>query len=311
MTQSLDVSVVVESYNLAEGTSAVERFRLARAAASRMLAVFGAGELLVTDAAGDPAVAELLDREFPRARLVDARGLGYDEAKYKAAVEAASKYVVFLDGDCVPNDQWLRAHLEALRAGAHATTGVTRYDGGWRSAVESILDFGFMFPPRARWVDCYGSNNSGFRRDTLIATPPPQGPMRCTCYAHARELKRRGTPVRLVPDAKTRHEPQPLVAERYRQGFDTIASCWIDTSLPEARLLRLGVAAAPLFYARAVVNDWRRLLQSRRELGLASWQAVVSLPLFPLLRLIDLAGMVRALAPGGRASGVGLKAAAK
>ena len=305
----MSVSLVVESYNLAEG-SAVDRFRLALASATQMLEDHGGGELLVTDV-GDPTVAELLDREFPAARRVEARGLGYDEAKFKAAVEATSDVVVYLDGDCVPQPGWLDAHVEALRNGAHATTGLTRYDGGWRGAVESVLDFGFMLPARERVVDCYGSNNSGFRRETLLAVPQPDGPMRCRCYAHAQELRRRGMPVKLVPRARTRHERQPLVRERYRQGFDAVAACWVDRSLPEARLLRLRVFAAPLFYARAVANDWRRVLVGRRDLDLATWQAVASLPVFPLLRLIDLAGMVRALAPGGRTSGVGLDAAAK
>jgi hypothetical protein len=85
----------------------------------------------------------------------------------------------------------------------------------------------------------------------------------------------------------------------------------VNPRLRAAPLLRLGPLAAPLFYGRAVTRDWQRVLVGRRELGLARWQAVASLPVFPLLRLIDVVGMVRALAPGGRTSRVGLKAAAK
>jgi hypothetical protein len=305
-----DVSVVVESYNLAEG-SALERFRLALQAAAGMLEAHGSGELLVTDAAGDGTVAELLEREFPGARLVDAQGLGYDEAKLKAAAEASSEFVVYLDGDCIPTGGWLEAHLAALRDGAHATTGYTRYEGGWRGAIETVLDFGFVLPAQDRIAECYTSNNAGFRRSTLLEVPHPAGPMRCRCYAHAQELRRRGTPVRMVPGAQTHHERQPLVDERFRQGFDAIAACWVNPRLRAAPLLRLGPLAAPLFYGRAVTRDWQRVLVGRRELGLARWQAVASLPVFPLLRLIDVVGMVRALAPGGRTSRVGLKAAAK
>jgi hypothetical protein len=305
-----DVTVVVESYNLAEG-SALERFRLALQAAAGALEAHGDGELLVTDAAGDGTLAELLDREFPGARLVEAHGLGYDEAKLKAAAEASSEFVVYLDGDCIPIEGWLEAHLAGLRSGAHATTGFTRYEGGWRGAIESVLDFGFVLPARDRVAQCYTSNNAGFRRSTLLEIPHPEGPMRCRCYAHAQELLKRGMPVRMVPGAETHHERQPLVDERFRQGFDAVAACWVNPGLREAPLLKLGPLAAPLFYGRAVLNDWRRVLIGRRELGLATWQAFASLPAFPLLRLIDLAGMVRALAPGGRTSGVGLKAAAK
>jgi glycosyltransferase involved in cell wall biosynthesis len=303
-----DVSIIVESYNHAEGASGLERLRIALEAATKMLEEHGNGTLLVTDASDDREVAAWLTREFPHAQIVDAGGLDYDEAKLEAARLAEGDIVLFLDGDCIPEPGWLQAHVAAIQLGHHATTGFTRYDGGWRGAVESVLDFGFMLPPADREVGCYGSNNAGFRRVTLLEVPQPPGAMRCRCYPHAQELMRRGTPVRQVPGAKTRHERQPLVEERYRQGFDSIAACWVDPALPEARLLRLGVFSAPLFYARAVRLDWQRVFAGRRDLGLARWQVAAALPLFPLLRLIDLAGMVRALAPGGRTSGVGLKA---
>ena len=303
-----DVTVVIESYNHAEGSSGLDRLRIALDAATHMLEEHGNGALLVTDAAGDGDVPRLLEREFPRARVVDAVGLGYDEAKLEAARQAESDLVVYLDGDCIPSPGWLQEHVAALEAGHHATAGFTRYDGGWRGAVESVLDFGFMLPPGDRVIGCYGSNNVGFRRQTLLDVPQPPGKMRCRCYAHAQDLLRRGMPVWMVPKARTSHERQPMVEERYRQGFDMVASCWVDPALREARLLRVGVLAAPLFYGRAVLLDWRRILTAHRHLGLARWQAVASLPVFPLLRLIDLAGIVRALSPGGRTSGVGLKA---
>jgi hypothetical protein len=302
-----DVTVVVESYNHAEGSSGLDRLRIALEAATQMLERHGNGALLVTDAAGERELTEFLEREFPSARVVDAVGLGYDEAKLEAAVQAESEFVLYLDGDCIPEPGWLEAHLSALAAGHHATTGFTRYDGGWRGAVESVLDFGFMLPAGDRLAECYSSNNAGFLRETLLEVPQPPGAMRCRCYAHAQELIRRGRPVRMVPEAKTFHERQPLVAERYRQGFDAVAACWVNPALPEVRLLRLGVFAAPLFYARAVLLDWQRVLTAREDLELARWQSIASLPLFPLLRLIDLAGMVRALGPGGRTSGVGLR----
>ena len=303
-----DVTIVVESYNHAEGSSGLERLRLALDAATKMLDEHGNGALFVTDAAPGGEVAAWVGREFPNARIIDAVGLDYDEAKLEAARQAESEVVLFLDGDCIPAPGWLEAHLAAFAAGHSATTGFTRYDGGWRGAVESVLDFGFMLPPGDRVIGCYGSNNAGFRRETLLEVPQPPGAMRCRCYAHAQELMRRGTPVRMVPAAKTSHERQPLVEERYRQGFDVVAACWVNPSLREARLLKLGLFAAPLFYARSVLLDWRRVLAAGQHLGLARWQALVSLPLFPLLRLIDLAGMARALGPGGKTSGVGLKA---
>jgi hypothetical protein len=303
-----EVSVVVESYTHGEG-SGLERVTQALRAATAMVDAHGAGEVLVADSSADPALAQLLEREFPNARRVDASGLGYDEAKLLAAEQARGTYVLYLDGDCIPSDGWLEHHLAALRAGRAATGGFTRYDGGFLGAIGSVLDFGFLLPVENRALDCFAFNNSGFRRDVMLAAPPPDGQMRCRCYAHAQLLRRRGQPVWMAPEARVRHERQPFFRERYRQGFDMIAARWVDPELPGARLLRLGPLAAPIFYAH-VVRDWQRLVGSRRDLELAWWQVLPAVVLASLSRLVDLAGMVRALAPGGRESGVGMEAIA-
>jgi glycosyltransferase involved in cell wall biosynthesis len=299
-----NVSVVVESYTHGEGSS-LARVTVALEAATSMGSDV---EVLVADSSGDPALVQLLENRFPAVRRCDATGLGYDEAKMKAAAAARGEYVLYLDGDCIPAPGWLEHHLRALRGGADATGGFTRYDGDFVGAVESVLDFGFMLPAKRRVLDCYAFNNSGFRRDVLLAKPVPPGPLRCRCYPHAQLLRRSGSPVRMVPEARVRHERQPFFRERFRQGYDMVAAGWADPALREGRLARLRLAGAPLFYGRAVVNDWRRLAAGRRDLGLRAWEVPAAAALLPVLRLVDLAGIVRALAPGGRESGVGLEA---
>jgi glycosyltransferase involved in cell wall biosynthesis len=301
-----EVSVVVESYNHAEG-SALGRFALALESATELVGRHGDGEVLVADSSGDNDLVELLERRFPHVRRVDAKGLGYDRAKMRAAEDARGRFVIYLDGDCVPDPAWLERHLDGLRDGAHATSGLTRYEGGFLAALEGVMDFGFLLPEAPRALACYASNNTGFRRELLLETPVPEGPMRCTCYAHAQLLLRRGTPVRMAPGARVTHERQAFFPERYRRGFDLVAACWVNPSLPETRLLRLGVLATPFFYLREVVNDLRRLRAGHRELGIRRWQLPVAAMLLPALRLADVPGIVRALAPGGRESGVGLQ----
>jgi Glycosyl transferase family 2 len=301
-----EVSVVVESYTHGEG-SGLDRVTQALRAATSMVDEHGAGEVLVADSSADPALGELLAREFPRVRRVDAAGVGYDEAKVLAAEQARGTYVLYLDGDCIPSERWLEHHLAALRSGRAATGGFTRYDGGFLGAIGSVLDFGFLLPVEPRVLDCYAFNNSGFRRDVMLAAPPPYGQMRCRCYAHAQRLRRRGQSVWMVPEARVRHERQPFFRERYRQGFDMVAARWVDPALPGARLLKAGPLAAPIFYGH-VIRDWQRLVGSRRDLELKWWQLVPAALLAALSRLVDLAGMLRALAPGGRESGVGREA---
>jgi glycosyl transferase family 2 len=300
------VSIVVESYTHGKGAS-VDRVALALEAAHGMIEGHGSGEVLVADSSADPALGALLRERFPKARRIDAGGLGYDEAKMKAAGEADGEIVLYLDGDCIPGPGWFERHVGALQDGAVATGGFTRYDGGFLGGVESIMDFGFLLPAGHRPLACYAFNNSGFNRELLMDKPVPEGPMRCRCYAHAQLLLKAGTPMQMVPEATVRHERQPFLRERFRQGFDLVAAAWTDPDLPDRYLLRLSVLSAPLFYARAVANDLRRLAVGWQDLGLRAWQIPPAALMLPLFRLVDLAGILRALAPGGRRSGVGLK----
>lgn len=297
MKNDLPVSLIVEGYNYSE-EGGLDRFRQALAAAVRMQQEGIVDEVLLIDTAGQAEIFDLL-RDFPTVARVEAIGLSYDDAKARAAEQSIGEYVLYLDGDCLPSPGWAEAHLAALIGGeAEATGGFTRYDGGFLSAVCTILDFGFLLPRKPRRIGCYASNNSGFKRSVLLSIPTVQEGLRCNCYAHAQFLQRAGHPVLLVPRAEVRHAVTPFYKERFRQGFDAVGACWINPSLTETRFLRLGVFAAPLFYGVAVWRDFRRALSGYRDLDLAVPQLLLALPLFPLFRLVDFAGMLRALLAG-------------
>lgn len=294
-TEEIEATIVVESYTHSEGGD-FDRLSHVLRAATRMAQENGNARVFVTDVEGSEALLKLLSSDFPQAERVDALGLSYDEAKTKAAQQAKSRFIVYLDGDCLPQGDWLERHLEVLRSGkAQATGGFTRYDGGFYASVCSVMDFGFLLPRRERTLSCYASNNSGFVREMLVKSPVPDGPMRCRCYAHAQLLKRQKTPVRLVPNAVVLHEVQPFYVERFRQGYDAVAACWTDPSLPETPWLKLGPLAALPLYARNVLLDWRRLQSGRRDLKLKKWQITPAMALYPLFRLVDFAGMLSAL----------------
>lgn len=292
----IEFSIAVETFTWIEGGD-TERFFRALGAAVAM-AEGDRGEVLLIDVAGFPDLLEEVTRRHPSVRRVEAVGMGYDHAKMKAAREARGTYVLYLDGDCLPQPGWKEAFLAKLRAGAPAVGGFTRYDGGYRAALESIMDFGALYPCEERVLECYAFNNSGFDREVMLATPAGSPYLRCACYLHAQELKRKGTPMIMVPEALVLHEQQPFVRERTRQGFDRVAAAWADPQVREVRWLRGRLPAAVLFYAMDVLLDWRRLARARRPLGLsyAAWLSMF--PLFPFMRLIDLWGTLRAFAGG-------------
>ena len=303
--QEIEFSIIVETYNFDEGGEK-ERLRKVLRAAVGMLFDGGRGELLVADSCGDSEIDKIIAVECPGAKKISAVALGYDDAKMLAAKAAAGRYILYLDGDCLPEPNWHLHLLNVLRAGKTiACGGYTRYDGGFYAALTSIMDFGFMYPVTERDLDCYASNNCGFAREALEKYPFPGAKMRCSCYYHAQCFLRNNLPMRLVPAARVKHEVQPLIRERTRQGYDTVAACWTDPMLYSARWLKLGLLSVPLFYFQAVSRDWQRLLSARHELKIDALQMLVMIVLFPLLRLIDIVGMVHAFMTGPREGGWG------
>jgi glycosyltransferase involved in cell wall biosynthesis len=297
MTTQTEFTIVTETFNLAEGTelSSLKRsFDVANAIAGQVPG--GLAEVLLADVDGRPEIDRIL-ADYPRTRKVDCQGLGYDAAKNRAAHAARGEFVVFLDGDCVPEPGWIDALLEPLRAGrALASCGFTRYEGRFWGAIQTVLDFGFLLPLKARSIGCYPSNNWAVRRTEIVAQPIPENDvLRCSCYIHAQALIRRGTPIEFAPRAVTTHDLPSFWSERLRRGYDFVAACWVDPSLPEARHLRYGLFAAPRFYADNVALDWKRLRRSWRELGFTRGQRVLAFVLLPILRLVDVVGIVRAL----------------
>lgn len=286
-------TIILESYNLSEGSNR-DRFRRAVQAAVAMCDE-GNGRVLIADAYGSTELADLLRHEFPKVVHVVAPGESYDEAKAKAVQAASSPYLLFLDGDCLPEPGWQIRLLEGLKQGHVGCGGYTRYEGGFLAAIMSVMDFGFFYPLASRPLKCYASNNCGFEASLLKAVPVPHGKLRCRCYYHAQRLLRRDTPVWFVPEARVLHELPPVIRERTRQGYDMIAACWADPKLREARWLRIGIFSIPLFYVQSILLDVRRVVLGRRDLELPHWQLPLALACFPFFRLLDVIGMCRAL----------------
>jgi glycosyltransferase involved in cell wall biosynthesis len=301
MSESLpEISLVTETFNLDEGQG-IEPTRQALFRLCEMARVHGNAEVILADSMPPNLLVASLLQQFRQVRHVNRPGLGYEGIKNVAASEAKGTYVVYLDSDCLPlSRDWLDTLLQPLRQGkADAATGLTRYRGdSLLHRVTEILDFGFVIADAAENVGCYTSNNCAFVRRLRVELPAPDGAMRCTCYAHAQLLLRRGFPMRRVAEAVVQHELPPVFKERWRRGYDLVAACWVNPTLPETRWLRLGVLASPLFLWANLRVDWRRLAEVRAANGWNGGHLFAARTLAIALRLIDLGGIFRALAFG-------------
>jgi len=228
-------------------------------------------------------------------------GAGYDGIKHAAIVSSTARYVVFLDSDCLPDsDLWLEALVNPIQRGlAQVTAGTTVYEPNtlWAQFL-SIVDFGFLIESSGGPINCYASNNVAFLRDRWLATPPPEAALRCACYGHSTALALQNATILHVAEATVRHEMKHFWSERWRRGYDLVAVCWVDRYLREARWLRLGPLAAPLFYCKNVAEDWRRMKLGRSRFGWNVVKWLTAMTLSPLVRFIDMAGALRALTLG-------------
>lgn len=188
--------------------------------------------------------------------------------------------------------------MAPLRAGqALATGGTTLYSGGgFLGRVCTVLDFGFLFKTSKDGVlGCYAANNAAFVRELRCAVRPPDGPMRCHCYAHAQTLKRIGKPVLHVPEALVWHEFPPLFSERLRRGYDLVAESWVDPTLKPERWHNAGWWKIYKLYRQNLRLDWQRIVAAPPELHLSGFRKYPAIVLAALLRLIDMAGARRAI----------------
>lgn len=296
----IEITLVTEAYNHGEGQS-LDALRRALRALEHYAANRLDREAVLVDSGRNLRIARLLQEEFPSIRHLHCPVEDYETFKEFAAIHAQGRIVAYLDGDCVPaDDDWLDRLVAPLRAGAAtATCGTTIYEGeSVVTALATIMDFGFLTDSRGGPIGCYASNNVAFLRSRRIAICVPEGPMRCRCYAHAQLLQRQGDPLIHVPEAVVLHEMPGLLSERYRRGYDVVAAYWVDPQLPGAQLLQRGLRAVPHLYARGVRGDWRQIDRPHPWLNFAGRRKIAAKILSPILRLIDLAGIVRALVLG-------------
>jgi len=311
-------TIVTESYNLGAGQS-LNGLRRALTAATRaaQLAHGGPHKVLLVDASGtttSPATAVVEQLRSSTgvsiAHAVVPANVSYDTLKDVAANLCDTDVVAYLDGDCVPvasPERWLNAMLDKLaQPGVVAVTGTTAYEG--TSALQlacTTIDFGFQVDNPGGPVGCYASNNVAFLRAGRAQSRTHCDGLRCSCYIHAQQLLRNGTPVHHAasPDARVRHERVPFFDERLRRGHDAVTAAHADPSTIEAsylagprwRACMLGVVGFTRSQRRFDRVRLPRVADtfgaSRRARALAPWWIGV-------LRLVEMVGMWSALIAG-------------
>ena len=258
------ITLVTEAYNLAEGQSEASFVR----ALQTVLQIgqrYPDVEVIVLDPTHEHVAQPILAARFPQLKALHVPGMTYDGQKNAAARAAQGEFLVFLDGDCVPqSEHWLETLLAPFaQPHVQAVGGLTVYEGDdITSKAMTVMDFGFLFEPNAQGhLGCYASNNVAFRRAAYLSVmAPDDGVMRSYCYKHAQLLARAGMPVYAHHDAKVFHELPDVNKERLRRGYDHAAALWEDPVLAGGGSIALNDG-----FIQSVMDEQKALAFSRLD----------------------------------------------
>ena len=254
-------------------------------------------------------------RRFPAVRVVETPASNYFAAKNAGARAALGPVVAMLDADCEPQPDWLERLVSGFDTDTAVVAGRTRYTGGslWMRAL-SIPSFGHILETRSGGASGFNLNNVAFRNHVLREHPLEERiPRNGGCNLLYHELRAAGERVVYEPRAITAPGVDDVrgsrfVAKHFSRGYDGIVAYRLDEAsvLRGTRSIRrFGVAAALAITGRRILRDWFVMARHRRQLDIP----VRSAPFFAVVtsgtRLIELAGMARALAdprlrPAGR-----------
>jgi glycosyltransferase involved in cell wall biosynthesis len=267
--------------------------------------------IVVLDGKVPASAPEEVRRRFPSVTFTESPEMNYYAAKNAGARAASGSVVALLDGDCEPEPDWLERLVSALEPGVAAVAGRTRYArASFGSRTLSVGGFGSVGPADGSGsATGFNLNNVAFDRDVLVANPFDSRIRRNGgCYLLFHQLRAQGKKVMYEPRAVTAHAVDDIrgwefLRKHFGRGFDTVTVLRLDDRrvLRATRpFLRYGAAALVAITGRRIVLDWRWIARQRGQLGVPRAALPYYCTVAVGLRLVELAGMIAALADPDR-----------
>lgn len=270
------ISVVVESWNVDGEAGALQRLLAALAPQ------LGDAELVVTHGGISATVRDALtlERWITRRSTITwvelPRGATYYDHKNRGFDASTGDVVAFIDGDTIPDDDWLARLTAPFTRGGRVVAGATSYPGAV-AGIANAIDFPYFDGETARrctiadappTVRNFFANNVAFERSVFAARRYPTiSPMfHGQCQVLALQLLEAGIPVQFAANARLTHAWPDGVREwlevRLLRGADTVAllpyllRTYAPRAAPTAE--RLGpLPALALFGVRAIGSAWQ------------------------------------------------------
>lgn len=302
----MSVSVVIETVSAREDTneSLADAMRNTLDAIARQTVAPDEIVIVFDDQVGR-ADADEVRRLCPHATFATSGAQSnYFAAKNAGAAAAAGDIVALLDGDVVPAPDWLEMLLARFAPGVGCVAGRVRYTGGTAAArMLSVPDFALVGEEDGGTSTGLHLNNVAFRRDVLLRHPLDARIRRNGgCYLLFNQLRAAGVRVVYEARARTTHGfrgARRLIRMEFERGYDAVGVYRLDDAgvLRGTRWFRrLGGLALFGIAARRIAIDSMRMVRQRRQIGVAAFALPYFCALIATVRLLELAGGLRACA---------------
>jgi Glycosyl transferase family 2 len=229
------LSVVVELDNLLHGEAARARMMLDRLTQQireiaelqgrvEILAVYD--ELEVDGSAVQSIVGPWTPADDPSVQLVGTRGLRYYQLKNEGGRRTRGEIILFADCDVLPEDAWLRRHLESFKDPAVDVVAANSYVDRDTFYAKTFA-LGWYFPPRLSdgpliMAPTTFVNTIAMRRPVFEKYPFPED---LWLYMDqgliwAETLKQNGVRTYINPSARVAHPPPRFLRSALINGHD-------------------------------------------------------------------------------------------
>ena len=221
--------------------------------------------------------------------------------KSEAARVAQANIVILLDGDCVPEPDWLRNLTEAMSSPLRpaVVSGRTLYGG--RCVTErfsALLERTYVDRYRSAQTKAISNNNAAFRRTVLLAHPLPLNAGPFASRMHAEAIMRDGGRLLFEPRARVKHAYYGWQMERdirCHKGYARIITRRLDSNVPFARLGRLGYLSIPLMFGGGLLQSWWKSFLFYPDYGIR-WYQLPMLMLYALaVHALEIPGMIQGI----------------
>jgi hypothetical protein len=237
---------------------------------------------------------------LPSLKVVPSSASSSYGLKNEGVRAASADIVALLDADCIPNPDWLRHLMDAMREHPDvvAVSGRTVYAG--RSLLERVLGLlsrAYLDAGRTKSTRSISNNNAGIRRTAYLAHPLPTdaGPFGSRLQSEA--ILRSGGRLLFEPRMRVVHNFAGWAGEgdlRRNTGYGTTIVRLRDRSAPYAWLARLGYASIPLFAVAKILSSWADCVRCGRHHGVRWYELPVAFCLAVVVRVMEIPGMIRA-----------------